>query len=105
MVDADYKFTYVDVGQSGRSLDGGVLKNSSFAKALEDGELNIAKSKCNLSGTDQLVPHVLIGDDAFPLSASLMKLQSQSINSPSSRGFLTIDLAGQGVFLKMPLVF
>ncbi|XP_064639806.1 uncharacterized protein LOC135495272 [Lineus longissimus] len=72
LVDADYKFTYVDVGQNGRASDGGVYKTSTLAKALETGELNIT-SKCQLPGTDKLVPYVFVGDDAFPLNNGMMK--------------------------------
>jgi len=35
VVDADYKFIYVDVGCNGRISDGGVFRNSTFSEALE----------------------------------------------------------------------
>ena len=38
VVDADYKFTYADVGCQGRISDGGVLKNSQFWKLLATGD-------------------------------------------------------------------
>ena len=41
LVDADYQFTYVDVGTNGRISDGGVYKSSDLAQALENGDLNI----------------------------------------------------------------
>ena len=72
LVDADYQFTYVDVGRSGRASDSGVFKQSSLAKALGIGELNIT-SKCKLPGTEQMVPYVFVGDDAFPLTSGIMK--------------------------------
>ena len=34
LVDADYKFIYVDVGCNGRISDGGVSRNASLSKAL-----------------------------------------------------------------------
>lgn len=37
VVDADYKFTFADVGCQGRISDGGVLKNSQFWKSLAEG--------------------------------------------------------------------
>lgn len=39
VVDADYKFTFADVGCQGRISDGGVLKNSQFGKSLAEGEI------------------------------------------------------------------
>lgn len=39
VVDADYKFTFCDVGCQGRISDGGVLKNSSFWQALVQGRI------------------------------------------------------------------
>ena len=39
LLDANYKFTYVDFGTNGRISDGGVFKNSALAQALEYNEL------------------------------------------------------------------
>ena len=41
VVDADYKLIYIDVGCNGRVSDGGVFKNFSVYKALENNDLNI----------------------------------------------------------------
>ena len=35
VVDADYKFLYVDIGCNGRISDGGVFRNSTLSTALE----------------------------------------------------------------------
>ena len=35
LVDADYKFRYIDVGCNGRISDGGIFRNSPISKALE----------------------------------------------------------------------
>ena len=45
MVDADYKFLYVDIGYNGRTADGGVFKNSDLYTALENKALNIPSPK------------------------------------------------------------
>ena len=76
VVDADYKFIYIDVGCNGRISDGGVFKNSSLYRALEEGTLNIP-SECKLSGTDISVPYALVADDAFPLKKYILKPYSQ----------------------------
>ena len=76
VVDADYKFIYIDVGCNGRISDGGVFKNSSLYRALEEGTLTIP-SECKLSGTDISVPYALVADDAFPLKKYIPKPYSQ----------------------------
>jgi hypothetical protein len=71
IVDADYKFLYVDVGCQGRIGDAGMFHNSSFRRALESNSLNIPADSL-LPGTDQLVPYVLVADDAFPLTRQIL---------------------------------
>ena len=41
LVDANYKFTYVDVVEYGSNADGTVFKNLEFGKAFMDGDLDI----------------------------------------------------------------
>ncbi|XP_045111040.1 uncharacterized protein LOC123504521 [Portunus trituberculatus] len=74
MVDADYKFIYVDVGACGRASDGGVWDRCSLKRALE-GQNNVLHiPQCNtLPFSDKQCPFVLVGDDAFPLKSHLMK--------------------------------
>ena len=67
LVDADYKFLYVDVGCNGRISDGGVFRNSSLSSALSLNTLNIS-----LSDSESL-PHVVVADDAFPSKTYMMK--------------------------------
>ncbi|CAF4947278.1 unnamed protein product [Pieris macdunnoughi] len=59
LVDHDYCFSYIDVGANGNASDGGVFKNSSLYRRLEDG----------------LLPTngVIVGDAAFPLKNYLLK--------------------------------
>jgi hypothetical protein len=61
LVDADYKFMYLNVGTNGRANDAGIFKESSLNKALKDGTLKIPNE------------HVILGDSAFPLKTYLMK--------------------------------
>ena len=82
LVDAEYKFIYVDVGCNGRISDGGVFKNCSLSRALENDTLNIPSSK-PLPGGDRPVPFMIVADDAFPLKESIMKPYSQiSLTTP-----------------------
>lgn len=70
--DAKYRFLYVNVGCNGRVSDGGVFRDSNLFKSFDNNVLNFPISKC-LPNSDVNVPHVIIGDDAFPLSVHLMK--------------------------------
>ena len=45
LVDADYKFLYVNVGCQGRLRDGGVFKNSELYRLLFNGEINLPDSR------------------------------------------------------------
>ncbi|VEN48424.1 unnamed protein product [Callosobruchus maculatus] len=70
--DADYKFTYVDIGAYGSQSDGGVLRNSVFGQRLENNDINIPRDKC-LPGTNIVMPYFFVGDEAFPLKKYIMR--------------------------------
>jgi len=72
VVDADYRFLYVDVGCQGRISDGGVFRNSTLYDALEHNALNIPPPQ-NIPNTATVSPFVLVADDAFPLTSNIMK--------------------------------
>lgn len=72
LVDADYKFLYVDVGTNGRVSDGGVFASSKLAEKLENGTLHLPSEKC-APGSQVQFPAMIVGDDAFPLRSYLMK--------------------------------
>lgn len=80
MVDANCKFIAVDVGSYGKNSDGGIFTNLNFGKALEMGKFNVPKGK-NLPGTQCSAPHVIVGDEAFPLKTYLLRpYRSSTIN-------------------------
>ena len=72
LVDADYKFIYVDVGCNGRVSDGGVFANSTLSECMSEGNLNFPSPK-PLPGCQVPVPYVIVADDAFPLKDNIMK--------------------------------
>jgi len=71
LVDANYKFLYVDIGCYGRSADGGVFSNSTLSKALANNSLNVPEPE-SFEGIPNL-PHVIVADDAFALKSYIMK--------------------------------
>lgn len=70
--DANYVFTYVDVGALGSQSDGGVLARSSFGKQILNGTID-APIDANLPGTAERFPYYFVGDSAFPLKSNLMR--------------------------------
>jgi hypothetical protein len=62
---ARYKFTVVDTGSYGTNSDGGIFAHSNLGKYLE-AHLGITEDK-QLPGTSCLAPHVIVGDEVFPL--------------------------------------
>lgn len=65
LVDHNYCFTYIDLGAKGRASDGGVWRNSTLHTAIERKVLNIPSNT------------VIVADDAFPLTPSLLKPYSK----------------------------
>lgn len=72
LADADYKFTYIDVGCNGRISDGGVFNRCSLSKALEENTLHIPRPK-PLPNRNKPVPFVVVADDAFALKPYMLK--------------------------------
>nr|CAH7732404.1 unnamed protein product [Callosobruchus chinensis] len=73
LADANYQFTYINVGSAGRNSDGGVYVNSRLSKALENNSVNIPQPK-PLPGRRRPVPYVvMVADDAFALKPYMLK--------------------------------
>ncbi|XP_065193049.1 uncharacterized protein LOC135824248 [Sycon ciliatum] len=66
VADAKYRFLAVDIGESGRHSDGGVLSNSVFGKALENASLGVPAPDQSVPELGEF-PYCLVGDEAFPL--------------------------------------
>ena len=84
VVDADCKFIAIDVGSYGREGDAGIYLKSKLGQNIRTNTFNIPPPK-SLPGTDNIVPHVIVGDEAFALHENLMKPypRRQSLNDPS----------------------
>lgn len=72
LVDAHYKFIAVDIGRYGKNSDGGLFANSKLGKALEKDKLNVPKDNA-LPNTQNVLPYVIVGDEAFPLKKYLLR--------------------------------
>ncbi|KAJ4939774.1 hypothetical protein JOQ06_029210, partial [Pogonophryne albipinna] len=69
-----YLFRVVDVGGFGKSSDSGSLRNSAFGESLRDGSLQLPPDTV-IPGAERLgpLPHVFVGDEAFPLLDNLLR--------------------------------
>ena len=72
LVDADYRFIYVDVGSNGRVSDGGVFNGCTLRQALEDESINFPPPE-PLPGDTRPINYFIVADDAFGLKHYLMK--------------------------------
>lgn len=74
VVDAEYRFRLVHIGEYGRSSDGGVFAGSAIGKALDAKKLEVPDDQ-QLPGAEHLgkMPFTIVGDAAFPLKTYLMR--------------------------------
>lgn len=72
VADANYKFITIEVGGFGKQSDGGTFRSSSLFNLIENKQLNIP-ADTPLPSTEIMVPHVFIGDEAYPLLHYLLK--------------------------------
>lgn len=72
LVDANYKFLWVDIGANGGACDAQVWNSCRFKALIEREEMGIPEDE-PLPGDDQPIPYFLVGDDAFALSSTMMK--------------------------------
>lgn len=74
LADAEYRFTFVQVGDFGRTSDGGVFSGSALGRGMEAKTLSVP-ADCPLpgSGVQGPLPYTMVGDAAFPLKTYLMR--------------------------------
>ena len=74
IVDAQYKFTFIDVGAYGSNADGAIFNRSAFGLALINGELDIPPPKSLPNWpAEGVLPHCFVADEAFPLRADIVR--------------------------------
>jgi hypothetical protein len=72
LVDDLYNFTAADIGSYGKDSDGGISAKSNLGKALENKTINVPED-VELPGTNEKLPYVMAGDEAFPLKPYLLR--------------------------------
>lgn len=72
LVDADYKFLWVNIGAEGSQSDCGVFNRSALEPALREDTMGFPRPR-PLPHDDKDIPFFIIGDDAFPLRTYLVK--------------------------------
>ena len=69
MVDANYKFIYIDVGAAARAGDAGVFADSALNKAMRTNSLDLPDAVA-LQGISKKISYHIVGDDAFVVTGS-----------------------------------
>ena len=74
LVDANYKFIAVDVGEYGANTDSNVFRNSTWGEKFINNQLDMPGPKKLPDLHDEgPLPHVIIGDEAFPCLHNLLR--------------------------------
>ncbi|KAF6028174.1 hypothetical protein EB796_013525 [Bugula neritina] len=86
IVDADYKFLIIDVGQPGNHSDGGVWESSVLGMALARDQVNLPTPKPK--SPTQFLPYVFVGHEALPLKTYLIRpFPGRQLSTDSKRIF------------------
>ena len=86
LVDADYKFLWINVGAEGGASDAQLFNHCELKEALESGDLGLPAPE-PLPHDDEDMPFFVIGDDAFALRTWMMKPFSRRNMSVEERIF------------------
>ncbi|XP_069688218.1 uncharacterized protein [Periplaneta americana] len=74
LVDAKYRFFIVDVASYGKEGDSGIYEKSHMKTLIP----HLMRNDSPLSGTNIILPNVIVGDEAFHLSSHLMRSYHKS---------------------------
>ena len=96
LVDDQYRFTYVDVGNYGSNSDSGIFRHSNFGMQFLNGELNMPPRKTLPAFPEaRLLPYCIVADDAFLCRPDLLKPFSTrhlKINLCSTTAWAVLDI-------------
>ncbi|XP_022161759.1 uncharacterized protein LOC111027671 [Myzus persicae] len=88
MVDANNKFVIVDIGSYGKEGDSSIFLKSLIGQHILNGSFRFPEESA-LPGSNIVVPHVVVGDEAFRLHPNIMKPYSRksSLGDASKKVF------------------
>lgn len=86
VADADKKFITIDVGSRGKLHDASTFRSSKLFQLLEGNKLNVPL-EAPLPNSNIIVPHVFIGDEAYPLKSYLMRPYPGRLLTPAQDCF------------------
>lgn len=69
---AQYIFTFVDIGACGRRSDGGTFKDSLIGESFHHKRINLPEPE-PITSDGQPLPYILVGDEAFQLTDYLLR--------------------------------
>ncbi|KAL1416412.1 hypothetical protein MTO96_027975 [Rhipicephalus appendiculatus] len=73
LVDANYRFRYLDIGAPGSEGDGGIWQSTPLQQAIDKKKAGLPKAVKVATTPELHLPPVIVGDDAFPLGKNSMK--------------------------------
>lgn len=102
---ANYCFTFVDVGACGKFSDSSVLKNGKFFEKLENETLSIPQPK-PLPGDNENgpLPYVILADEAFGVSKTILRPYARSNLNYKKKFLITVYHGLEGI-LNLVLEF
>jgi hypothetical protein len=93
IVDADYKFLWVDVGSNGGAADSQIWNSCDLKDLVERKKMGLPPPEVLPDDPDQVpVPYFFVGDDAFALKEYLMKPYSRR-NLPKAEAIFNYRLS------------
>lgn len=72
LVDARYRFLFVEIGGCGRRSDGGIFQDSAMGKAFEAKRMNLPPPR-PIEPDGPKMPYVIVADEAFRLCDYMMR--------------------------------
>ena len=84
LVDADYKFIWIDMGGVGHQSDSQIFNESELAEHIEEGTIGIPEASF-LPNDNRKKPYFILGDDVFALRTWMMKPYSDRYLSKEQR--------------------
>ena len=102
IVDTNYKFIAIDVGSYGKEGDSQIFKKSEMGKKILSNAFNFPEPK-PLPGTNDILPHFLIEDEAFALDTFVMKpyILKELQDMAARKIFITTGYVVLGEWWKM----